>query len=304
MTVREMQDEILRLKKENDVCILAHAYQSRDVIEVADFVGDSFGLSEQAAKAPQKTVIMCGVRFMAETVKILSPDKTVILSAPNAGCPMAEQITVESVNSLKEQYPNAKVVAYINTTAKLKTLCDVCVTSASALKIVKALPEKDIIFIPDINLGAYIASQCTDKNIITVQGGCPYHASVTLDEVKSAKAKHPNALFLVHPECKKEVVAEADFVGSTTSIMSFAEKSDKNEFIIGTENSIVESMQFICPDKRFYPVSRSLICRDMKLTTLPEVYNCLKGTAGEEIILDEDTRLKAKSSIEEMLRLG
>lgn len=304
MTVREMQDEILRLKKENDVCILAHAYQSRDVIEVADFVGDSFGLSEQAAKAPQKTVIMCGVRFMAETVKILSPDKTVILSAPNAGCPMAEQITVESVNSLKEQYPNAKVVAYINTTAKLKTLCDVCVTSASALKIVKALPEKDIIFIPDINLGAYIASQCPDKNIITVQGGCPYHASVTLDEVKSAKAKHPHALFLVHPECKKEVVAEADFVGSTTSIMSFAEKSDKNEFIIGTENSIVESMQFICPDKRFYPVSRSLICRDMKLTTLPEVYNCLKGTAGEEIILDEDTRLKAKSSIEEMLRLG
>ena len=304
MTVREMQDEILRLKKENDVCILAHAYQSRDVIEVADFVGDSFGLSEQAAKAPQKTVIMCGVRFMAETVKILSPDKTVILSAPNAGCPMAEQITVESVNSLKEQYPNAKVVAYINTTAKLKTLCDVCVTSASALKIVKALPEKDIIFIPDINLGAYIASQCPDKNIITVQGGCPYHASVTLDEVKSAKAKHPNALFLVHPECKKEVVAEADFVGSTTAIMSFAEKSDKNEFIIGTENSIVESMQFICPDKRFYPVTRSLICRDMKLTTLPEVYNCLKGTAGEEIILDEDTRLKAKSSIEEMLRLG
>lgn len=304
MTVREMQDEILRLKKENDVCILAHAYQSRDVIEVADFVGDSFGLSEQAAKAPQKTVIMCGVRFMAETVKILSPDKTVILSAPNAGCPMAEQITVESVNSLKEQYPNAKVVAYINTTAKLKTLCDVCVTSASALKIVKALPEKDIIFIPDINLGAYIASQCPDKNIITVQGGCPYHASVTLDEVKSAKAKHPHALFLVHPECKKEVVAEADFVGSTTSIMSFAEKSDKNEFIIGTENSIVESMQFICPNKRFYPVSRSLICRDMKLTTLPEVYNCLKGTAGEEIILDEDTRLKAKSSIEEMLRLG
>ena len=304
MTVREMQDEILRLKKENDVCILAHAYQSRDVIEVADFVGDSFGLSEQAAKAPQKTVIMCGVRFMAETVKILSPDKTVILSAPNAGCPRAEQITVESINSLKEQYPNAKVVAYINTTAKLKTLCDVCVTSASALKIVKALPEKDIIFIPDINLGAYIASQCPDKNIITVQGGCPYHASVTLDEVKSAKAKHPNALFLVHPECKKEVVAEADFVGSTTAIMSFAEKSDKNEFIIGTENSIVESMQFICPDKRFYPVSRSLICRDMKLTTLPEVYNCLKGTAGEEIILDEDTRLKAKSSIEEMLRLG
>ncbi len=304
MTVRQMQDEILRMKKENDVCILAHAYQSRDVIEVADFVGDSFGLSRQASKAPQKTVIMCGVRFMAETVKILSPDKTVILSAPNAGCPMAEQMTVEDILKLKQQYPNAKVVAYINTTAELKTVCDVCVTSASALKIVKALPEKDIIFIPDINLGSYIASQCPDKNIITVQGGCPYHASVSLDEVKAVKAKHPKALFLAHPECKFEVIKEADFIGSTTAIMSYAKESDSKEFIIGTENSIVESLQFICPDKQFYPVSPSLICRDMKLTTLPEVYSCLKSTAGEEIILPDDIRLKAKSSIDEMLRLG
>ncbi len=304
MTVRQMQDEIIRLKKENNVCILAHAYQSRDVIEVADFVGDSFGLSEQAAKAPQSTIIMCGVRFMAETVKILSPDKKVILSAKNAGCPMAEQMTVESVKALKAQYPQAAVVAYINTTAELKTVCDVCVTSASALKIVKALPQKDIIFIPDINLGSYIASQCPDKNIITVQGGCPYHASVFEAEVLSAKQEHPEALFLVHPECKAEVVRHADFVGSTTAIMSFAEKSNKREFIIGTENSIVESLQYICPDKRFYPVSPSLICRDMKLTTLPELYGCLNGTAGDEIVLNEEVRLKAKGAIDEMLRLG
>lgn len=304
MTVREMQDEIIRLKKEKDVCILAHAYQSRDVIEVADFMGDSFGLSEQAAKAPQQTVIMCGVRFMAETVKILSPEKTVYLSASGAGCPMAEQMTPEAILELKKQYPKAAVVAYINTTAELKTVCDVCVTSASALKIVESLPQKDVIFIPDINLGSYIASKLPEKNIITVQGGCPYHASVTEAEAVYAKQAHPEAELLVHPECKAEVVKHADFVGSTTAIISYAKKSDKKEFIIGTENSIVEYMQYECPDKLFYPVSASLICRDMKLTTLPEIYNILRGVGGEEIVLDEDTRLKAKHSIDEMLRLG
>ena len=304
MTVREMQDEIIRLKKEKDVCILAHAYQSRDVIEVADFMGDSFGLSEQAAKAPQQTVIMCGVRFMAETVKILSPEKTVYLSASGAGCPMAEQMTPEAILELKKQYPKAAVVAYINTTAELKTVCDVCVTSASALKIVESLPQKDVIFIPDINLGSYIASKLPEKNVITVQGGCPYHASVTEAEAVYAKQAHPEAELLVHPECKAEVVKHADFVGSTTAIISYAKNSDKKEFIIGTENSIVEYMQYECPDKLFYPVSASLICRDMKLTTLPEIYNILKGVGGEEIVLDEDTRLKAKHSIDEMLRLG
>ena len=304
MTVREMQDEIIRLKKEKDVCILAHAYQSRDVIEVADFMGDSFGLSEQAAKAPQQTVIMCGVRFMAETVKILSPEKTVYLSASGAGCPMAEQMTPEAILELKKQYPEAAVVAYINTTAELKTVCDVCVTSASALKIVESLPQKDVIFIPDINLGSYIASKLPEKNVITVQGGCPYHASVTEAEAVYAKQAHPEAELLVHPECKAEVVKHADFVGSTTAIIAYAKNSDKKEFIIGTENSIVEYMQYECPDKLFYPVSASLICRDMKLTTLPEIYNILRGVGGEEIVLDESTRLKAKHSIDEMLRLG
>ncbi len=304
MTVREMQDEIIRLKKQKDVCILAHAYQSREIIEIADFMGDSFGLSVEAAKAPQSTVIMCGVRFMAETVKILSPDKTVYLSASGAGCPMAEQMTRESIIELKEKYPNAAVVAYINTTAELKTVCDVCVTSASALKIVEKLPQKDIIFIPDINLGSYIASKLPEKNIITVQGGCPYHASVTENEAVTAKELHPKAELLVHPECKAEVVKHADFVGSTTAIINHAKNSDKKEFIIGTENSIVEYMQYECPDKLFYPLSAKLICQDMKLTTLPEIYNILRGLGGEEVSLDEAVRLKAKHSIDEMLRLG
>lgn len=304
MTVSEMQQEILRLKKEKDVCILAHAYVAREITEIADFCGDSFGLSEQAAKAPQKTVIMCGVRFMAETVKISSPEKRVILASPNAGCPMAEQITKDEILALKKQYPNSKVVAYINTTADLKTVCDVCVTSASALKICQKIEEKDIIFIPDINLGTYIADNLPEKNVIRINGGCPYHASVTEQETIKAKTDHPEALLLAHPECKNEVVRHADFVGSTTAIISYAKKSDKKEFIIGTENSIVEYLQYECPDKRFYPLSAGLICRDMKLTTLPDVLNCILGTAGEEIVLPEETRLKAKASIDEMLRMG
>lgn len=304
MTVREIQDEILRLKKEKDICILAHAYVAREITEIADFVGDSFGLSVEASKAPQKTVVMCGVRFMAETVKILSPDKKVILSQSGAGCPMAEQISKDEILEMKKQYPNAKVVAYINTTAELKTVCDVCVTSASALKICKQLPEKDIIFVPDINLGTYIADNLPEKNVIRINGGCPYHASVTEAETVAAKRQHPEALLLVHPECKAEVVKHADFVGSTTAIMDFAKKSDKKEFIIGTENSIVEFLQYECPDKKFFALSSGLICRDMKLTTLPDVLGCILGTAGEEIELDEETRTKAKSCIDEMLRMG
>ncbi len=304
MTVREIQDEILRIKKEQNVCILAHAYQAREIVEIADFVGDSFGLSVEASKTDADTVIMCGVRFMAETVKILSPDKKVILSSANAGCPMAEQISPEEVLKLKEQYPDAKVVAYINTTSALKTVCDVCVTSASALKIVESLPEKDIIFIPDINLGTYIADKLPQKNVIRINGGCPYHASVTREDVLLAKSQHPDAKLLVHPECKKEVVELADFVGSTTAIIKYAEESNCKEFIIGTETSIAEYLQYELPEKQFYPLSAGLICREMKLTTLPDVLGCLKGIAGEEIILDDETRQKAKICIDEMLRLG
>ncbi len=304
MTVREMQDLILRLKKEKDICILAHAYVAREITEIADYMGDSFGLSEQAAKAPQKTIIMCGVRFMAETVKILSPDKKVILSQANAGCPMAEQISPQQILQLKSQYPNSKIVAYVNTTAALKTVCDVCVTSASALKICQSLPEKDIIFVPDINLGTYIANNLPEKNIIRINGGCPYHASATELDVETAKQKHPDALLLVHPECRPEVVKHADYVGSTTAIIDFAKKSDNTQFIIGTENSIVEYLQYECPDKQFFALSAGLICRDMKLTTLPDVLGCILGTAGEEIVLPDETIIKARRCIDEMLRLG
>ena len=304
MALKDIQEEILKLKKENDICILAHCYQSPDILEVADFVGDSFALSVSASKVTNKTVIMCGVRFMAETVKILSPDKKVILANGDAGCPMAEMMDKELIEQVKEQYPDYTVVAYINTTSELKTVCDVCVTSSSALKICKSLDTDKILFIPDKNLGSYIAKQLPEKEIKLLSGGCPTHARMGISDVKKAKAAHPEALFLVHPECVPEVVAEADYVGSTTGIMNYAKESDAKEFIIGTESSIVSHLQLACPDKMFYPLSKDLVCHNMKLTTIVDVLNSVKGIGGEEIELDEDVRLGAKRCIDKMIELG
>lgn len=303
-TTRELQDEIIRLKKEKDICILAHAYQSHDIWEVADFVGDSYGLSRQAAQAEQKTVLMCGVRFMAETVKILSPEKKVLLSSADAGCPMAEQMDVEMIAREKQLYPDYTVVAYINTTSELKTICDVCVTSASAVQIVKNIENRNILFIPDCNLGRWVANQLPEKNIKLLQGGCPIHARMSVQDVEAARNAHPNALLLVHPECLPQVSAQADYIGSTTGIMDYAKKSGADEFIIGTENSIVQHLQFECPDKRFYPLSKDCVCHNMKLTTLGDVYACVKGIGGEEITLADEVREKAKRCIDAMMTLS
>jgi len=302
--IKDLQQEILKLKKEKDVCILAHSYMSEEICEIADFVGDSYALSVKAKTAPQSTVLMCGVRYMAETVKMLSPQKKVILSHPQAGCPMAEQLDREIIAEVKKRYPDYAVVAYINTTASLKTVADVCVTSSSAVKICKAIPQKNILFIPDINLGSYVRSQVPEKNFKLLSGGCPTHARMEKADVITAKAAHPNALFLVHPECRAEVAELADYVGSTSGIMDFAIKSDAQEFIIGTENAIAEHLQYKCPQKKFYPLSKDLVCHNMKLTTLPDVYSCLTGAGGEEIILDEETRLKAVKCIEKMIEYG
>ena len=302
--IKDIQERIIALKKERDVCILAHCYQSHDILEVADFVGDSFGLAQKAAKTSAGTVMMCGVRFMAETCKILSPEKRVLLPKGDAGCPMAEQLDADMLAQLKERYPDHAVVAYINTTAELKTLCDVCVTSSSAAKIIKRMDAEKILFIPDCNLGGYIAKQVPEKEIKLINGGCPTHAKITKREALAAKEAHPDALFLVHPECVEEVTALADFVGSTTEIMDFAKERAAKSFIIGTENSIVQHLGIECPDKCFYPLSKELVCHNMKLTTIADVLHCLEGTDGEEIVLDEDTRIKAKRCIDEMLRLG
>lgn len=303
--LKDIQQEIIRLKKEKDICILAHSYQSEDILEVADFAGDSYALSVKASNVANKTLIMCGVRFMAETAKLLSPEKKVYLANADAGCPMAEQFSKEYIQKLRnEEYKDYAVVAYINTTTDLKTVCDVCVTSSSAVKIVNNMPEKNILFIPDCNLGSFVQENCPDKNVKLLNGGCPVHAAITKEEALAAKQKHPDALLLVHPECKKEVTALADFAGSTADIMSFAKESDASEFIIGTENSIVQHLQIMCPDKKFYAMSKNLICSDMKLTTIMDVYNTVAGTGGEEIILSDDTITKAVKCINKMIELG
>lgn len=251
-----VQDEIIRLKKGKNIYILAHTYQRQDIWEVADYIGDSFGLSQKAAEVQNKTVIMCGVRFMAETVKILSPQKTVFLANPIAGCPMADQMDAELISQMKEDMPGYKVVAYINTTAELKTVCDVCVTSSSTVKIIRNIPNDKILFIPDCNLGDWVAKQVPKKTIELVRGGCPTHLRMTKRDVDRAREQHPDAEILMHPECHPNIVALADFVGSTTEIMSYAEKGEHREYIIGTENSIVEHLQFKCPEKSFYPLAK------------------------------------------------
>ena len=302
MTTAQMQQEIIRLKQEKDICILAHAYQSHDIWEVADFIGDSFGLCKQASKSTAKTVLMCGVRFMAETAKILCPEKRVLLSNPGAGCPMAEQMDPDMILALKEKYPGAPVVAYINTTAELKTVCDLCVTSSSAVELVRSLESEKIIFIPDCNLGAFVQSRVPEKELVLFHGGCPTHARITAAEAEQAKAAHPEALLLVHPECQPGVTAQADFIGSTTEIMAYAEQSDAAEFIIGTENSIVQHLQFKCPEKRFFALSKHLVCENMKLTTLGDVYHCVLGDGGEEITLEAETMRLARRCIDNMLK--
>lgn len=304
MNIHEIQQEILRMKKEQGICILAHSYEAREICEIADFVGDSYQLSVKASQSDASCFLMCGVRFMAETVKLLSPEKKVILSCADAGCPMAEQMEKAEIEAFRAEHPDYTVVAYVNTTAALKTVCDVCVTSSSAVKIVKQIENDKILFIPDCNLGAFVAKNVPEKTIQLVQGGCPVHAAVPAEMAALAKQKHPDALLLVHPECIPAVSAQADFVGSTAAIMDFAKKSDAKEFIIGTENSIVEHLQCDCPDKKFYPLTKEFICTNMKATTLMDVYNILRGDGGEEIILDADTLTKARRCIDKMIALG
>lgn len=303
-TIREIQDKILKLKKEKDICILAHSYEAHEILEIADFTGDSYALSVKAMSVDTKNVIMCGVRFMAETVKILSPDKTVILATPEAGCEMADMMDRDMILKVKEEYPDYTVVAYVNTTASLKTICDVCVTSSSALNVVKNIDNDKILFIPDSNLGAYVAESLPEKEIKLLNGCCPIHASVTVEDVKKARELHPKAKLLVHPECILEVTKLADFAGSTAAIMDYVRNSSDKEFIIGTELSIAEHLQYECPDKVFYPLSDNLMCKNMRLTTLVDVLRAVNGTGGEEIVLSDETITAAKRCIDTMMELN
>ncbi|HEX2967178.1 MAG TPA: quinolinate synthase NadA [Syntrophorhabdaceae bacterium] len=302
MEKHELVDEILKLKKERNAVIVAHNYQIDDVQDIADTVGDSFALAKYCAEAAQDLIVFCGVRFMAESAKIISPKKTVLLPEPNAGCPLADMITAADVRALKLKYPGAAVVCYINTSADVKAECDICCTSSNAVKVIQSLKQKEIIFVPDKNLGTYISRQIPDKKLILWEGFCVTHQRVSSDEVKAVRTLHPDALVLVHPECRPEVVDLADFVGSTKQIIDFATASQHKKFVIGTEMGVLSRLKRDNPNKIFYLLSSGLVCPNMKRTKLQSVHHALTNLQFK-IELDEDVRQKALGSLQKMLKV-
>lgn len=299
----DIKNRIEDLKKAKNAVILAHYYVPDEVQEIADYIGDSYYLSKIAKDVKQDTIVFCGVSFMGESAKILSPKKKVLMPDVTADCPMAHMAQVKKIEEVRKKYNDVAVVCYINSTGELKKYSDVCVTSANAMKIVKALPNKNIYFIPDENLGRYIASQVLDKNFIFNDGFCPVHANVRKDDVKSAKKVHPNALVLVHPECKMEVLEEADYIGSTSGIINYATDSDVSEFIIGTELGVMYKLKQKNPDKKFYPLMPHQICPDMKKVTLEKVLKCMENESGAVEVTDE-LRNSANASLDRMLELA
>ncbi len=302
MDKKELTKDILALKQERNAVIVAHNYQIDDVQALADVIGDSFALSKYCASVPQDVIVFCGVHFMAESAKILSPQKTVLLPEINAGCPMADMVTAEDVRALKRNHPNAAVVCYINTSAAVKAESDICCTSSNAVKVIQSLAEEEIIFVPDKNLGNYIAKKVPEKRMIIWDGFCVTHHRVTLEDVQKAKEAHPDAVLLVHPECRPEVVELADFVGSTRQIIDFAAASKEKKFIIGTEMGVLFSLKRNNPEKTFYLLSPGLICPNMKKTRLDSVYNALKQMR-YTIELAEEILVKARTSLERMLKV-
>lgn len=297
MDARELQE----LKERADAVVLAHYYVDGTVQAMADCVGDSYYLAKVAAQSEKSTIVFCGVRFMGESTKILNPSRRVLLPDGRADCPMAHMAKTEDVRRLRAEIPGLAVVCYINSTAALKAESDVCVTSSNALKIVSALPNKDILFIPDDNLGHYIAARLPEKRFHYLGGHCPVHAVVLAQDVESEKLARPAAKVLTHPECRGEVRALSDFVGSTAEIISFAEKSDSKEFILCTEPGVLYELSRRCPGKVFYPVTP--VCADMKFITPEEVLACLRGE-GFEVTMSAEEMDAARRPLERMLELA
>ncbi len=297
-----MIKRIKELKEERNAVIVAHNYQVDEVQEIADVVGDSFALSRYCANSDKNVIVFCGVHFMAESAKILSPEKTVLLPEIDAGCPMADMVTAEELREKKKQHPQAAVVCYINSSAEVKAESDICCTSSNAVKVIRSLKEKDIIFVPDQNLGSYVASQVPEKNIILWHGYCITHHRIKPEEVKKIKELHPDALLLIHPECAPEVVAYADFVGSTKQIIDYAASSSHKKFIIGTEMGVMYKLKKDNPDKEFYLMSPGLICPNMKKTSLKSVYTALSEMK-YRIEIDEDIRVRARKALDRMLEV-
>lgn len=297
---------IRRLAAEQGALVAAHTYQAPEIQDAADIVGDSYALAKRAAETDAAVVYMCGVRFMAEGVKILAPDKRVVLVEPEADCPMARQIDPARVAEFRAAHPEYAVVAYINTTAELKAVSDVCVTSSSALKIVRSLPQKDILFIPDKNLGDYVRRQVPEKHIVTWDGYCPVHNAVTAADVLAAKARHPQAKVAMHPECPPEALELADMAGSTAAIIDYIREggSGGEEVIVATERGVVDRLDARYPGRLHQLCEDKLVCPDMKRTTLQSLLAAMESRGGEEIRLGEKLADAARRSLENMLRYG
>ena len=300
--MNELVKEIEQLKKEKNAVILAHYYVNDEVQEIADYIGDSYYLAKVAREVDAKTIVFCGVSFMGESAKILNPNKTILMPDMSADCPMAHMAQVEKIEEMREKYDDLAVECYINSTAELKCHSDVCVTSSNAVKIVKSLPNKNIFFIPDENLGRYVASQIPEKNFIFNPGFCPIHKGISAAELAECKKKYPDAEVLTHPECTQDVLALSDFIGSTSGIIKYAGESKAASFIICTECGVLYELRERYPDKTFYTVGLPT-CVNMKKVTLEKILDVLK-TGKNEIFLDNDLKDKALASLDKMLELA
>ncbi len=301
--MENLVNRIEQLKKEKDAVILAHYYVCDEVQQAADYVGDSYYLAKIAKSVPQKVICFCGVSFMGESARILNPGKTVLMPEPAADCPMAHMADVDKIKKVKEEHPDVAVVCYINSSAEIKQYADVCVTSSNALKIVKKLPNQEIYFIPDENLGRYIASQVPEKKFIFNDGFCHVHKSITRENVQKAKEARPEALVLAHPECKMDVLELADYIGSTSGIIDYATKSDKKEFIICTEMGVFFELNQKNPDKKFYSVGHRQFCPNMKMITLDKVVKSLEENI-TKVELDKELSENAEKPLDKMLELA
>lgn len=300
MTAKE---ELQKLKKEKDAVILAHYYARPEVQEIADYIGDSFYLSRVAVGLKEKTIVFCGVSFMGESAKILNPGKTVLMPDPCADCAMAHMADADTVRKVRNKYKDLAVVCYINSTAELKQCSDVCVTSANAVQIVKALPNRNIYFIPDRNLAHFVAEQVPEKHFIFNEGFCPVHEQIRTEEILKAKEKHPKAEVLSHPECRQEVLDFSDYIGSTSGIIKYAGESKAKEFIVCTENGVRYELEKRYPDKKFYFTEREPVCGDMKMITLEKIIHVLK-TGENSVEVADVMRREAKKPLERMLELA
>lgn len=294
---------IEKLKQEKEAIILAHFYVDEEVQNVADYIGDSFYLAKIAKETKAKIIVFAGVEFMGESAKILNPQKKVLLPDLHADCPMAHMVTIEEIEEMRRRYDDLAVVCYINSTAEIKTHADVCVTSANAVDIVKKLPQKNIFFIPDQNLGDFVRQQVPQKNIITNYGHCPRHTIITLQDVLQAQARYPQARLAVHPECTKDVLLQADYVGSTSGIINYVVNTPAQEFIIGTVDGVFAKIHALAPDKILHPVIENQICPNMKKVTLDKIIDVLENESNE-VILEANFMDQALKPLEKMLLLA